>query len=175
MSNQCPVRRKQLEPTAQIPVGTVFAYAGSAVPTGWLDCDGAAVSRTTYAELFTALGTAYGVGDGSTTFNLPDFRSRAVLGVGAPGGSLTTRARGDTGGAETHTLVVSETPSHDHGPDPAAIEFIGNAGPGADFAPGTGFIDTKVNFTKTAAAGGDGAHNNVSPFGAAFQMIFANA
>jgi microcystin-dependent protein len=168
-------RGKQLELGEIIPVGTVFAYAGSAVPTGWLDCDGSAVSRTTYADLFAAIGTAYGVGDGSTTFNLPDFRSRSILGAGAPGGSLTTRARGDTGGAETHTLDIGETPVHDHGPDPGAIEFIGNAGPGVDFAPGTGFTDTKFNFTKTASTGGGGAHNNVSPFGVTTQMIFANA
>jgi microcystin-dependent protein len=58
--------------------------AASSAPSGWLLCDGTAVSRTTYSALFTAISTAYGVGDGSTTFNVPDFRGRSVIGAGAP-------------------------------------------------------------------------------------------
>jgi microcystin-dependent protein len=156
-----------------MPVGVVLPFAGGTVPTGWLDCDGSAVSRTTYADLFAVIGTDYGPGDGSTTFNLPDFRSRSILGAGAPGGGLTTRARGDTGGAETHTLTESEMPSHTHGPGGGAIEFVGNAGFGGDLAPGGS--DIKTNFTATASTGGGGAHNNVSPFGVTTMMIFANA
>lgn len=58
---------------ARLPVGTVISYAPVPLPaSGWLHCDGAAVSRSTYAGLFTAIGTTYGVGDGSTTFNVPD-------------------------------------------------------------------------------------------------------
>jgi microcystin-dependent protein len=58
------------------PSGAMMDYAGATAPSGWLMCDGAAVSRTTYANLFAAIGTSYGVGNGSTTFNLPDFRGR---------------------------------------------------------------------------------------------------
>lgn len=63
-------------------VGVVSPYAGSSAPTGWLLCDGSAVSRTTYASLFAITSTTYGVGDGSTTFNLPDLRSRIPVGAG---------------------------------------------------------------------------------------------
>lgn len=62
--------------------GIIFDYAGSSIPSGWLDCDGSAVSRTTYAALFTAIGTTWGVGNGSTTFNLPDLRGRYTVGAG---------------------------------------------------------------------------------------------
>jgi microcystin-dependent protein len=171
MGNQCPVRRKQLAVDAQLPVGVVLPFAGGTVPTGWLDCDGSAVSRTTYADLFAIIGTTYGVGDGTTTFNLPDFRSRSILGAGAPGGGLTTRARGDTGGAETHTLTEGEMPSHTH---PLTSEVqVSTGGFGPDFPP-TGALD-RFGITATDATGGGGAHNNVSPFGVTTMMIFANA
>jgi microcystin-dependent protein len=66
-----------------IPAGIgPLPYAGSSVPDGWLECDGSAVSRTTYADLFTAIGTTWGAGDGSTTFNLPDMRDKVPIGSG---------------------------------------------------------------------------------------------
>lgn len=95
------------------PVGVITAFAGSTAPTGYLICDGTAVSRTTYAALFTIIGTTYGVGNGSTTFNLPDLRSKTIVGVGQ-GSGLTNRTLASTGGAETKTLAVSEIPSHNH-------------------------------------------------------------
>lgn len=64
-----------------LPSGMVSAYAGASAPDGWLFCDGSAVSRTTYAALFAALGTSHGQGDGSTTFNIPDYRGRFLRGV----------------------------------------------------------------------------------------------
>lgn len=91
-----------------VPIGTVIDYAGSSVPDGWLECDGSAVSRTTYAALFAVLGTTWGSGNGSTTFNLPNLGGRVAIGKGS-------RNVGATGGAETHTLTVNEMPSHTHG------------------------------------------------------------
>ena len=69
---------------ADAPVGTIQAYGGasSAIPQGWLYCNGAAVSRTTYAELFAVIGTSFGTGDGSTTFNIPDLRGEFLRGAG---------------------------------------------------------------------------------------------
>lgn len=64
------------------PIGTVHAYAGSSVPAGWLACNGQAVSRSEYQFLFNVIGTTYGTGDGSTTFNVPDYRECALVGVG---------------------------------------------------------------------------------------------
>lgn len=72
-----------------IPTGEIRMYGGAAAPTGWLLCDGSAVSRTTYSELFAVLSTTFGTGDGSTTFNLPDFR-----GIFPKGAGTTTRAAG---------------------------------------------------------------------------------
>lgn len=63
-----------------IPAGSVAPFSGSVVPAGWLLCDGSATSRTTYSNLFAALGTAHGQGDGSTTFNLPDYRGQFLRG-----------------------------------------------------------------------------------------------
>ena len=68
------------------PTGAVQTYAAAAAPTGWLICDGSAVSRTTYADLFGVISATYGNGDGSTTFNLPDLRGRVVAGYAASGG-----------------------------------------------------------------------------------------
>ena len=96
-----------------LPVGTVLPYAGSSAPTGWLLCQGQAVSRTTYATLFALIGTTYGSGDGSTTFNLPDLKGRAPIGSGT-GSGLTARTLGQKYGAETETIDASELPSHTH-------------------------------------------------------------
>jgi len=75
-----------------VPSGGLVAFAGSSVPTGWLACDGTAVSRTTYAGLFASIGTTWGVGDGSTTFNLPQLGGRILRGAGA----ITDGQGGDT-------------------------------------------------------------------------------
>jgi len=69
--------------TTASPVGSVQMFAGSSAPSGWISCDGTAISRTTYAALFAIIGTTYGVGDGSTTFNLPDMQGRIPVGSGA--------------------------------------------------------------------------------------------
>lgn len=78
-------------PDGIIPAGVMLQYGGSAAPTGWLLCYGQAVSRTTYADLFAAIGTAFGVGDGSTTFNLPDARGRVLAGKDDMGGIAANR------------------------------------------------------------------------------------
>lgn len=98
------------------PAGAIEAYAGSTAPTGWLLSYGQAVSRSTYANLFAVISTTYGSGDGSTTFNLPDLRGRAVAGVdnmgGADAGRLSiSNTLGTATGAETHTLDISQIPS----------------------------------------------------------------
>lgn len=74
-----------------VPAGMLSPYAGSAAPTGWLLCDGSAVSRVAYSVLFTVVGTTYGVGDGSTTFNVPDLRGRVVAGKDYDVGGLSNR------------------------------------------------------------------------------------
>jgi microcystin-dependent protein len=98
-----------------VPAGRVMAFAGSTAPEGWLLCDGRStgILRTTYANLFAVLGTTYGSGDGSTTFNLPDMRSRMPVGAGA-GTGLTSRALATTGGAESVVIASGNLPTHTH-------------------------------------------------------------
>src|SRR5215471_15898381 len=97
-----------------LPVGTVYAYTSSTPPAGSMLADGSGISRTLYPALFAVIGTQFGSGDGSTTFNLPDLRSRFVLGQGQ-GSGLTNRVLATTGGEESHVLTVAELASHGHG------------------------------------------------------------
>ena len=97
-----------------LPVGIIFMYVGSSVPAGWLLCDGSAISRVTYSSLYSVIGTVFGSGDGSTTFNLPNFQRRVPVGSGGTGTSTLANTVGSTGGAETHTLTINEMPSHNH-------------------------------------------------------------
>ena len=98
---------------ADFPIGTLSMFGGSTAPSKWLLCNGAAVSRITYADLFTAISTTYGVGDGTTTFNVPDFRGRAPIGAGQ-GSGLTARTIGTKIGEEEHLTTIAEMPAHDH-------------------------------------------------------------
>jgi microcystin-dependent protein len=108
-----------------IPPGSVTSFAGPTAPAGWLLCDGSAVSRTTYADLFAAIGTTYGIGDDFTTFNLPDTRGRVQVGkddMGGPpanritvaGSGINGTVLGEAGGAQTHTLITAELSVHTH-------------------------------------------------------------
>jgi microcystin-dependent protein len=99
--------------SAGVPTGSVNAFAGAAAPAGWLICNGAAVSRTTYVALFSVLASTYGAGDGSTTFNLPDMRGRAPIGAGT-GSGLSARTLAAKMGEENHVLSVAELASHSH-------------------------------------------------------------
>jgi microcystin-dependent protein len=92
--------------------GLVSAFAGSAAPNGWLLCDGTAVSRTIYASLFNAIGTTYGGGDGSTTFNLPNLKGR--IPVGYDSAQTEFAALGQTGGEKAHVQTVQEMAVHTH-------------------------------------------------------------
>ena len=99
--------------TSLIPAGTMILFGGTSTPSGWFWCDGSAYSRTTYAALFAAIGTTWGVGDGSTTFNVPDLRGRAPIGVGQ-GSGLTNRTLGAKLGEENHANTLAENGPHTH-------------------------------------------------------------
>lgn len=138
------------------PVGVVMQTATAAAPSGWLLCDGSAVSRTTYAALFAAIGTTYGAGDGTTTFNVPDARGRAPIGAGT-GTGLSARALGAQVGAETHVLSIAEMPAHTH-------TFNENVGT-ADNLGGTTALSrfTNPRVSTTNSTGSGSAHNNMQP------------
>lgn len=144
------------------PTGTMVIYAGSAAPTGWLLCNGATISRTTYAALFAIIHTTYGAGDGSTTFAVPDMRGRVGVGIGGSG--VTTL--GQTGGEQTHVITVAEMPQHDHGQKNSGIgggesHAITNNGGGLVWSTAAASTDENL---KTFATGGNGAHNNMQPY-----------
>lgn len=173
-----------------LPTGVVMPYAGSSAPSGWLLCQGQEVSRTTYAQLDSIIGTTYGSytngagGAGTTHFRLPDLRGRAPIGAGT-GTGLTARSLGATVGAESHTLALSEIPSHDHGGatgNPSAThthtitartlsaqaEDIGFnfRAPGASSGTVQNITsgNNSANHTHTiSSAGSGGSHNNMQP------------
>lgn len=87
-----------------LPAGAVIPYAGSAAPAGWLLCGGQAVSRSDYAALFAIVGTTYGAGNGSTTFNVPDLRGRVVAGEDDMGGTAANRLTAGNSGITGTTL-----------------------------------------------------------------------
>lgn len=140
--------------------GDLKATALAAAPSGWLLCNGAAVSRIgANAALFAAIGTTYGVGDGTTTFNLPDLAGRVPMGVGTPAGAAgaTAHTLAQKAGEETHVLTTAEIPAHVH-----AMGITTAAAPktdtGATSTAAAGAQNTAVN------TGGGGAHNNLPPY-----------
>lgn len=92
------------------PTGTVVSYAAGAAPVGWLLCDGTAISRASYSALFGVIGTAYGAGDGSTTFNVPDLRGRVSVGFASAGGHSDVSTLGNNDGA----TAANRRPKHRH-------------------------------------------------------------
>lgn len=150
---------------AFVPSGALMPFAGSSAPSGWLLTFGQAVSRTTYAALFAAIGTTYGSGDGSTTFNLPDLRGRVVAGEDDMGGTAANRITtagsgisgttlGAAGGSQTHTLTTAQMPSHTH-------NYIISNSSGGTRARDGGTLNAGTG--TTASAGSDEAHNNTQP------------
>ncbi len=142
--------------------GDIRVSARATVPAGWLQCDGRAVSRTTYAALFAAIGTVWGEGDGATTFNLPDYRDKVILGASA------TRPVGTAGGAETHTLTEDEIPSHTH---EFEVTWASNRVVAGQIPPE---VHNRAFASKrgvTRAAGGGQAHNNMQPFAVAQVLV----
>jgi microcystin-dependent protein len=174
-----------------VPSGVIWPYGGSSAPTGFLMCNGTAVSRTTYADLFAAIGTTYGVGDGSTTFNLPNAQGRVPVGAGTYTDTVSgsvTRTLGATLGAEKHVITTAEMASHNHGGGDHTHLTAYSAASGttllnastnirANYAGGTGDTDYQlVGSVTTPDVGPSGAsgtiittqgsgtaHNNMQP------------
>lgn len=158
-------------------VGVTIEGNTSSAPAGYLDEDGTAVSRTTYAGLFQEISTTYGTGDGSTTFNVPDTRGRVTINVDGSANRITSASTngtnadtlGGVGGAESHTLAVSEVPG---------LTFIVNDQAGgastADFSVvANGPITTanQANVRTITTSGGGGAHSNTQPWMAKRKFI----
>jgi microcystin-dependent protein len=167
-----------------VPLGSTVGWPLNTNPsdTNWLICDGKAISRATYATLFALVGTTWGAGDGSTTFNLPDFRGRVPLGgnnaslPNAKNGSYATRNLAATGGEESHVLITAELPSHTHTITDPGHFHASNSGSFVTSTAGADAGTTGTNYrTETNAAsattgitiantGSDAAHENMPPF-----------
>jgi len=161
-----------------MPAGAIFPYAGATAPTGYLLSFGQAISRCTYSDLFTAIGTTYGTGDGSSTFNLPDLRGRAVAGQDDMGNTSADRLTnqpggvngdtlGGTGGLETHTLTTAQLAAHTHGAGSYIVPFSTNSEE-SDQTVIRGMNEDEANQTaaitgSSGSTGGGIAHNNIQP------------
>ena len=117
------------------PVGSILLFAGSSAPAGWLLCQGQAISRTTYATLFAVIGTTFGAGDGSTTFNLPDFRESSPVGAGQYS-AVTGTTHGAISASNSYALGQfkdDQVQEHVHS------SFSGDGQNWNDNAPGSGY------------------------------------
>ena len=162
------------------PAGVITQYGGTTAPTGWLLCQGQAISRVNalYTRLFTAIGTNYGIGDGSTTFNVPNLQGSIPVGKDATQSEFDALA--ETGGSKTSTLSTANLPSHQHGvgtivPNTIAnhLHGVGTILPNtiANHFHGIGTLSatntdlgshnhTQNAHTHTAGAGNNGYHNH---------------
>jgi len=141
-----------------VPTGSIKMFGGAAAPAGYVLCQGQPINRTTYAALFAAIGTTYGAGDGSTTFNVPSMKGKFV--VGHDTGDVDYNTLGKTGGEKKHTLILDEIPAHSHYVKEVNRGEEGSSGIDqsvGDWAePGTQRI--------SSSAGGGLSHENRPPF-----------
>lgn len=155
-------------------IGEIMIGGFNFAPRGWALCNGQIMGIAQNTALFSILGTTYG-GNGQTTFNLPDLRGRAILGVGQ-GPGLSDYSLGETGGSEIVTLLQTEMPAHNHAVqtnngDGTLGTPVNNffAGPGADrdlfwYNPATSGTTPNMNPAAVALAGGGQPHNNMMPY-----------
>ena len=142
-----------------LPIGSIVPFTSDTVPENWLLCDGSAISRTEYDLLFSIIETTYGDGDGSTTFNVPDLRTRVPLGKGTAtgeGGESYNFQLGNKGGEYSHKLTINEMPQHSH-----EYDITRNDGTEGWARCGNWAAYGKHN---TGKSGGDQTHNNLQPF-----------
>lgn len=142
-----------------LPIGSQVPFGSLTIPENWLLCDGRAISRVDYSELFAVIGTTYGAGNGSTTFNLPNKKGKSS--VGYDGAQTEFNTIGKTGGAKTHTLTVDEMPSHKHD------IIMRNTGTNSFYEPYPSYTatgDTTTINNPIQNTGGGQAHNNLQPY-----------
>ena len=148
-----------LDVLVQAQIGSIALFSGSSIPTGYLLCDGSALSREVYAELFDAIGTTWGVGDGETTFNIPDLRGKFIRGCGGnatPLGTEQPEGLPDvTGWLKARYGVISEV-------DNAAFKFAQAETNSSTSYPGQQ-PSAKLTFSLSGANPIYGSSNHVTP------------
>ena len=142
-----------------LPISSIMPYSKATPPENWLICDGSAISRTDYSELFNVIGTEFGEGDGSTTFNLPNIKGRTIVGLDTNDTDFNTI--GKVLGEKTHTLTVAEMPEHNH---KMPIDSFVNSDSQTNVKSG-GHVsyETQGQNYGTTSAGGSQPHNNIQP------------
>jgi len=168
------------------PIGTVIDWAGAGTPPAtYLECNGSPVSRTTYSQLFAVLGTTWGAGDGSTTFNLPDLRRRVTMGAGGTGTATIANAVGSTGGEENHVLTEAEgkcefdvtAEFREPGSiNPNGVGYVGgltiqNSNGNYSYTYSQGVVDA----TGTVGSGAADGHNTIQPSAIVRKLIKASS
>ena len=159
-----------------IPAGTIIQSAASAVPGGWLDCDGQTLSVIVHANLFNAIGYTYSFGvygGADLSFNIPDMRGRVGIGAGTgpgtgdglgPNKQLTIRNLGEKSGVETHALNVNEMPAHDHGGSTGTTTGADTGSTGTATISQHNVADDGSHSHTIPLQGGGQGHNNMQPF-----------
>ena len=152
-----------------IPSGTIIPWSDASIPTGFLECTGQAVSRSTYATLFGIIGTTYGSGDGSTTFNVPDLQDNVAISksptktLGTTGGANTVTSTGNVGGSTANaTLSTPQLASHSHGSPKRLGNSDDQQSPTAQLNLGN-FPGSPLN-TNSAGSGAGHSHNMSATF-----------
>lgn len=149
----------QITASVALLPGAVIPYAGASAPPGWLLCDGSPISRVVYSNLFDVIGTTYGTGDSSTTFNVPNLRGRVPVGYDST--QVEFDVLGEIGGEKAHILQIGEMPLHSH----SLAANLGNNGSGSGELEGTYGNAHRINDSGvTGDTGGGTAHNNLSPY-----------
>lgn len=148
-----------------LPIGSIIPYSGETAPEGYSICDGKELNRETYKELFSIVGTTFGNGDGTSTFNLPNLKGRVTVGIDNSDTNFNTL--GKVGGEKTHTLTINEMPSHTHKPSTSqygqfTVHSTSTAYGTPDLAGGNQAYNAYVN--ETQPTGGGQAHNNLQPY-----------
>ena len=163
----------------QVPTGLILDFGGTTAPTGYLSCNGAAVSRTTYDDLFGVISATWGNGNGSTTFNVPDLRRRATIGSGGTRTAGPQTTVGSAGGAEAHTLTEAQMPSHHH--------LLVSGGFGSSTLGTGNYLAEKASISgreytlrgqnspadgaRSKSTGSGNAHNNMQPSATVLKVI----
>ena len=147
---------------AGTPTGGLMMWPTASAPSGWLLCNGAAVSRSTYSGLYAVVGTTFGSGDGSTTFNLPDYRDRMPIGAG------TTYSANSSGGSKD-AIVVSHThtitdPGHTHGIPSVVTVYHNPASNPGDLQSGSTTTSSATTGISVNSAGSSGTNANLPPY-----------
>jgi len=151
-----------------IPTATIVPWSSASVPSGFLECNGAAVSRSTYATLFGIVGTTYGVGDGATTFNVPDLADNVPVGksnnksLASTGGANTVTSTGNVAGSTANaTLSEAQLASHSHS-IASANQPTNPAGPHLFLQPGRNSTLNPTGISTTNSGSGSGHSHNMS-------------